>query len=348
MRSTTSINGGRPVATIVSFMLLAGATLSECGGGSPAPYDGSDRLSDVPADGATPPELQPEDAIDHSLSLPDSAGDEAAPPKDTPATPDGCSPVCQGKQCGDDGCGGSCGGCNDNELCEAGMCVCQPLCDTIECGVDGCGGSCGECADGEKCKSGLCVCQPECGSAVCGPDGCGGACGQCRGNEECLDGACEPLFGKLGDSCVSDADCESLLCLYASGAKSCTEKCAGPECPAGFSCESVPVAGGQALDVCLPCTVDCVGKECGDDGCGGICGACELDEYCKLGKCSSIDGEFGDQCFEGADCISTTCMSAPGGKICTIYCDDDEDCPQNSSCQVVTTYDGASFYVCLP
>lgn len=43
------------------------------------------------------------------------------------------------------------------QTCKDGECVsCQPLCDGKECGEDGCGGSCGECADGQVCISGQC------------------------------------------------------------------------------------------------------------------------------------------------------------------------------------------------
>lgn len=36
-----------------------------------------------------------------------------------------CLPDCSGKECGDDGCGGSCGGCPPGEICVGG--ICQPL-----------------------------------------------------------------------------------------------------------------------------------------------------------------------------------------------------------------------------
>ena len=35
----------------------------------------------------------------------------------------GCVPKCVDKECGDDGCEGSCGTCGDGELCAAGLCV---------------------------------------------------------------------------------------------------------------------------------------------------------------------------------------------------------------------------------
>lgn len=56
-----------------------------------------------------------------------------------------CVPYCLGKQCGPDGCGGSCGECEGQDFCNQFQCVCEPDCATTECGDDGCGGSCGQC-----------------------------------------------------------------------------------------------------------------------------------------------------------------------------------------------------------
>ncbi|HJL19873.1 MAG TPA: polysaccharide lyase family 1 protein [Sandaracinaceae bacterium LLY-WYZ-13_1] len=36
--------------------------------------------------------------------------------------PAGCTPSCDGRECGSDGCGGTCGGCADDEACRAGAC----------------------------------------------------------------------------------------------------------------------------------------------------------------------------------------------------------------------------------
>ena len=88
--------------------------------------------------------------------------DVPADVKDT----DACVPDCAGKQCGDDGCGGSCGVCSPdcplNAKCEAGQCLelCAPNCAGRFCGDDGCGCSCGTCGDPTKpiCDStGTCV-----------------------------------------------------------------------------------------------------------------------------------------------------------------------------------------------
>ena len=74
---------------------------------------------------------------------------------------DSCTPTaepsCANKACGDDGCGGSCGQCAENEICGANFqCVCQPDCMNKACGGDGCGGSCGVCPTPDPCQVAQC------------------------------------------------------------------------------------------------------------------------------------------------------------------------------------------------
>jgi peptidoglycan/xylan/chitin deacetylase (PgdA/CDA1 family) len=80
---------------------------------------------------------------------------------------------------------------------------CEPDCTGLECGDDGCGGSCGTCDAGWDCESGLCieepVCVPDCAGLDCGDDGCGGSCGSCSADTSCVDGACS-------DECVPPWD----------------------------------------------------------------------------------------------------------------------------------------------
>ena len=67
-----------------------------------------------------------------------------------------CTPNCDGKECGDDGCGGVCGTCQEGETCnDNGSCVseCVPNCDGKECGDDGCGDVCGICNSGNDVMS---------------------------------------------------------------------------------------------------------------------------------------------------------------------------------------------------
>jgi len=76
-----------------------------------------------------------------------------------------CNQQCQGKECGDDGCGGQCGSCGfDQECNDQGQCVatCDKQCLGKECGDDGCGGQCGSCGFDQVCTiGGLCVPQSE-------------------------------------------------------------------------------------------------------------------------------------------------------------------------------------------
>ena len=97
---------------------------------------------------------------------------------------DACVPGCLHRQCGDDGCGGSCGACFPGNACVGGVCTCDPACGDHECGPDACGGSCGTCPNpADECVFGVCQCAPDCSLDPCGPDGCGGLCG----GSECAD-----------------------------------------------------------------------------------------------------------------------------------------------------------------
>lgn len=121
-----------------------------------------DFVEDI-ADQAKPPDIPDIATQDEDLSP--AAGDAArddAPPDPTADT--FCVPNCTGRVCGPDGCGGSCGSCKANEVCQAGACLCVPNCSGRECGPDGCGGTCKPgcaagvpCLDTGKCaKSGPC------------------------------------------------------------------------------------------------------------------------------------------------------------------------------------------------
>ena len=47
------------------------------------------------------------------------------------------------------------------------------------------------------------------------------------------------------------------------------------------------------------CTPNCVGKVCGDDGCGGSCGACNSAQTCAQGQCVTGLGT----CQTGQGCL---------------------------------------------
>ena len=147
-----------------------------------------------------------------------------------------CTPSCLNKECGADGCDGSCGECTGaGETCVAGLCeVCEADCADKDCGDDGCGGSCGECAAG-ACVQGVCEgpCEPVCEGKACGADQCGGSCGDCTGGKTCSasgqcieEGVCDPVANCLGKECGTDG-CGG-VCGVCSAGKDCVQgACSG-------------------------------------------------------------------------------------------------------------------------
>jgi len=135
---------------------------------------------------------------------------------------EGCTPYCIGKECGNNGCGGTCPpGCEGEDVCNSdGLCVpkgeCIDTCSSLgyECGTWVICGVEITCSPGcefgvEECAEGTCVpCTPDCGERNCGPapNGCGGedACGPCDGN--CVDGECIPIEVTLLDDGFEESD----------------------------------------------------------------------------------------------------------------------------------------------
>jgi DNA-binding beta-propeller fold protein YncE len=75
-------------------------------------------------------------------------------------------------------------------------------------------------------------------------------------------------------------------------------------------------------DRCLP---ECIGKECGGDGCGGLCGECSDGLECDdEGVCQEV------LCTSSKDCPGALVCWGDGG-ICVI-CVGDEDCPPGQEC----------------
>ena len=191
---------------------------------------------------------------DGTADVPSGAPDAAASTDASAETSAPCLPTCDERECGDDGCGGSCGSCFDAnglrapELCVAGAC-CLPDCAGKECGDDGCGGSCGSCfapsgaLDESLCVAGAC-CVPQCGGKHCGPNGCGGTCGECGAGLECSDDdTCEP---------PCEPDCTGLCCGDDGCGGTCEDTCAEAlgDCDlASCTCyQRYPVCDDQPID----------------------------------------------------------------------------------------------------
>ena len=224
-----------------------------------------------------------------------------------------CAPSCVDKECGTDGCGGSCGTCSGTDECSAiGQCVsCAPKCKGKACGDDGCGGSCGSCKGDTVCSSGACVsglCASLCGSGY--PEGCGNKC-ECYCDNQCFE---------YGDCC--EAVCESCPDFGDCCTPSCGDQQCGPD-GCGGSCGQCgklqDCIKGQCVDKCKP---QCDGKVCGDDGCGGLCGPCELPALCAEGQCIQCE----------VDCTGRVCGNDGCGGSCG-DCATDEICTPQGACQ---------------
>ena len=220
-------------------------------------------------------------------------------------TPETCESL--NHECGswDNGCGGTadCGGCEGqgtNYSCDtSGKCKCDIQCAGKDCGDNGCGGVCGQCGDKETCVAGKC--QSNCGNNVCGPDEncatCPADCG-CKAGLVCFESACctPGTCDGLGFECGEHQDnCGGTLKCGA------CSKYAKSYCDSSGHCQ---------------CSADCVDKECGDNGCGGICGDCAPNQTCDLGtctcpgvKCNNECCKDGDTCYENACCTPGTCES---------------------------------------
>lgn len=292
---------------LTMLVLALGLTFSACGGGDDG--DDGNNTNDVVTqeDGTTNP------------------GDDTTT----------CTPACDGKVCGPDGCGGTCGTCEPGVPCNNGVCECTPDCAGKECGPDGCGGSCGECPEGGTCDMGIC-CVPDCDGKECGPDGCGGSCGACDGGFNCDAGMCVEqtemdcagIFDCLNEcppqdrgcqnNCINEAPVEAQMafnnmmqCLQTSGYWDCPEddqECLGnamDQCEAEYlACFSGDLSCKDYYLCIINCPNDATGEACVSD-----CQAdMSEDAYYKWGDfIDCIDGagyfdcaEGDEQCYEDA------------------------------------------------
>jgi hypothetical protein len=201
--------------------------------------------------------------------------------------------------CGDNGCGGSCGTCTNADVCVKGNC-CTPDCTGKNCGDDGCGGSCGTCTVDQTCMNGGHCTVPDC-VGMSNPGG------QCLGNsgampvEYCSDNAKVTLdCGSYGAGCVKGGRATCVYSTYqfsksGGGFNSYwTTHCNGR--PADQRCANI----GQMCD----CGPDCVANgNCCEDY-DATCSAGQFHPSCGDKTC---DKDFGETCATcSADCGACT------------------------------------------
>jgi hypothetical protein len=82
------------------------------------------------------------------------------------------------------------------------------------------------------------------------------------------------------------------------------------------------------------CQAQCQGKQCGPDGCGGLCGTCSAGKICQQGQCVTEvpAGEFGSPCTQHEQCQSGMCLNTPAGKHCSQPCSPAIPCPVGWVC----------------
>jgi hypothetical protein len=201
-------------------------------------------------------------------------------------------PSCDGKQCGDNGCGGDCGPCGTGQVCSRYECISDTMGQPCPGGND-------DCTDPEVC---LQITDNATGNVIA--EFCSDTCAE---NVDCEG---------LGGCCEGESDKYCLLRPFCSGCTGCagrecgTDNCGVVECG---TCTGGEVCSAGGL--CVPCTPDCTGRECGSDGCDGSCGPCGSLEYCdQAGQCQCIPDCRYREC--GTDGCGGSCGICPHGLEC--------------------------------
>lgn len=131
-----------------------------------------------------------------------------------------CVPDCTGRECGDDGCGGTCGTCQPcPEACDASG-VCQSTCGNNVC-EPSCGENCDTCPDCgcispcERCVNGICV--DVCGACCFEDEGCidnvtSETCAERGGDNFQLRRTCDDRDGN-GIADICDVPAVSIWCM---------------------------------------------------------------------------------------------------------------------------------------
>ena len=191
-------------------------------------------------------------------TLPDGCGGEikcgtCVTWPDSYCTPDGqcaCPPSCAGKECGDDGCGGSCGGCplgmtcSPDHTCDPVPCLNDWECASFDMFCDPLGLVCVDCVSTWQCLSADLICLgSECVTiwpctedADCPADQgpwCAlpaGHCAWCLDDDDCgILGWCDGLNCVLPDPCAGDGDCLVGVCDLVTG--TCVDCLEDADCP---------------------------------------------------------------------------------------------------------------------
>jgi len=230
-----------------------------------------------------------------------------------------CTPSCTNKNCGDDGCGGSCGTCTGFQTCGAlGICENPPSCQTDTDCTDTTkpkcdffnSGACVQCISNEDCAATLTT--PFCTSNICVADPCGG---QCQAPQACDVNNPPNCITEVPEECVTVA-CNGFVCTdqtsVAAGYTACVNGlCCDPDGTGG---------GGGGTGECTSCSPPLIP--------GLFPDPCETSFPGSGLTCSGLPFIFGQiipgqcrkQCASSADCNGGSCETDPLGDGVTTYC----------------------------
>ncbi len=128
---------------------------------------------------------------------------------------------------------------------------------------------------------------------------------------KCINNAsCEAILGEDADAAAKLQECQVACEVVSTRVDSSTVKDAGSKSDGGDS------------DLPINCQPSCAGagagKECGDDGCGGICGICQAPNRCSsAGQCDCRPSCAGKEC--GDDGCGESCGTCYSPQTCSAY-----------------------------
>ena len=107
----------------------------------------------------------------------------------------------------------------------------------------------------------------------------------------------------------------------------CVPDCWAKDCGddgCGGLCGECTEEGFECIEGFCKCPTECDGKNCGPDGCGGLCGICNVGTECLDGVCVDCAPDCTDRVC-GPDGCGGLCGFCAYGEICTILgeCQDD-------------------------
>jgi len=257
---------------------------------------------------------------------------------------EGCLPDCNLRSCGIDNCGGSCGQCDETEICTRdGSCIVDTSCRALQCEARGLG-----------CIEGTGVCADLSARGTCNNPinlvpgnspirGLYTVLGTTENGQSIMTSSCggsgrEKVYtflvstaGIQMDARVSGYD--TVLYLRR---RNCSSTAAGSQVGCSDN-NSPPGLGGSRIQETLrpgrhylvvdgfstngygrfnltvnfgSCLPDCDLRQCGDDGCGGVCGTCAESEFCTSNGQCDVDTTCGGRCEpRGLFCVAGRCTN---------------------------------------